>query len=191
MVTLEEQSTLLATQPSDQSRYALAEKIIIDQVTNRDTLLEEIKALKQELTATQKHSEPVNRLDTSTFILQMPGMKDNYKSHLDINAVKKYSDLDATECNTTRPLKPNERTELIEKIVKSRERYPVWNYTDMKKTIHSLQQQFLTNSLFACAHILSSEDEELVLYEAWNKGWTKLSDTDKGARNAKLQSRRS
>ncbi len=53
-----------------------------------------------------------------------PGMKENYKSHLDFNAVKKYSELDATEYNTTRPLKPNERAELIEKIVKSRGRYP-------------------------------------------------------------------
>ena len=61
----------------------------------------EIKTLKQELTATQKHSEPVNLLDTSTFILQIPGMKENYKSHLDINAVKKYSDLDVTEYNTS------------------------------------------------------------------------------------------
>ena len=58
----------------------------------------------------------------------------------------------------------------------------------MKKTIHSLQQQFLTNSLFACTHILSSEDEELALYETWNKGWSKLSENDKDAKNAKLQS---
>ena len=58
----------------------------------------------------------------------------------------------------------------------------------MKKTIHSLQQQLLTNSLFACAHILSSEDEELALYETWNKGWAKLSENDKDAKNAKLQS---
>jgi hypothetical protein len=57
-------------------------------------------------------------------------MKENYKSHLDFNAVKKYSELDATKYNTTRPLKPNERAELIEKIVRSRERYPVQNYKE-------------------------------------------------------------
>jgi len=102
-------------QHSDQERYTLAERIIIDQITHRETLLDRIKALEQELTTTQKSSEPVNRLDTSTFILQIPGMKENYKTHLDFNSVKKYSDLDATEYNTTRPLKPNERSELIEK----------------------------------------------------------------------------
>jgi hypothetical protein len=58
----------------------------------------------------------------------------------------------------------------------------------MKKTIHSLQQQLLTNSLFACAHILNSEDEELALYKTWNRGWATLSENDKDARNAKLQS---
>ena len=58
----------------------------------------------------------------------------------------------------------------------------------MKKTIHSLQQQFLTDSLFACTHILSSEDEDLALDETWNKGWAKLSENDKDAKNAKLQS---
>ena len=115
-------------------------------------------------------------------------MKENNKSHLDINAVKKYSDLDTTEYNRTRTLKPNERTDLTEKIVKSRERCPVRKYTDMKKTTHSLQQQLLTNSLFACAHILSSEDEELVLYETWNKDRSKQSETDKDEQNAKLQS---
>ena len=188
MATLEDLSNLLAIQPDDQERYALAEKIIIDQVTYRDTLIEEIRTLKQELIATQKRAEHASRPDTSNFILQIPGMKENYKRHLDFNAVKEYSDMDATEYNTTRQLKPHEKAELVEKIVKSRERYPVRNYTDMKKTIHSLQQQLLTNSLFACSHILSSEDEGLTLYETWNKGWAKLSETDKDAKNAKLQS---
>ena len=188
MATLEDLSNLLAIQPDDQERYALAEKIIIDQVTYRDTLIEEIRTLKQELTATQKRADHASRPDTSNFILQIPGMKENYKRHLDFNAVKEYSDMDATEYNTTRQLKPHEKAELVEKIVKSRERYPVRNYTDMKKTIHSLQQQLLTNSLFACSHILSSEDEGLTLYETWNKGWAKLSETDKDAKNAKLQS---
>ena len=124
MATLEDLSNLLAIQPDDQERYALAEKIIIDQVTYRDTLIEEIRTLKQELTATQKRAEHASRPDTSNFILQIPGMKENYKRHLDFNAVKEYSDMDATEYNTTRQLKPHEKAELVEKIVKSRERYP-------------------------------------------------------------------
>ena len=35
MTTLEDLSNLLSTQPSDQERYTLAEKIIVDQVTYR------------------------------------------------------------------------------------------------------------------------------------------------------------
>ena len=81
-------------------------------------------------------------------------MKENYKPHLDIGEVKRLSDLDTTECNGSKILKPNEKAELTDKIVRSRDRYPVRNYADMKKTINLLQQQFLTNSPFACAHIL-------------------------------------
>ena len=58
----------------------------------------------------------------------------------------------------------------------------------MKKTINSLQQQFLTNSLYVCSHILGSEDEGMELYATWNKGCSKMSEDDKGAKNAKLQS---
>ena len=54
MATLEELSNLLAAQTSDQERYALAERIIIDQITHRENLLERIKALEQELTASRK-----------------------------------------------------------------------------------------------------------------------------------------
>ena len=84
MATLEELSNLLAAQTSDQERYALAERIIIDQITHRDNLLERIKTLEQELTASRKSPDPVNRLDTSNFILQIPGMKENYRPHLEI-----------------------------------------------------------------------------------------------------------
>ena len=65
-------------------------------------------------------------------------------------------------------LKPNEKTELTDKIVRSRDKYPVRNYADMKKKINSLQQQFLTNSLYVCSHILGSEDEGMELYATWN-----------------------
>ena len=44
-VTLEELSATLAEQPSDQDRYALAEKIIVDQVNYRDNLLAEQKIM--------------------------------------------------------------------------------------------------------------------------------------------------
>ena len=70
MATLEELSNLLVAQTSDQERYTLAERIIIDQITHRENLLERIKALEQELTESRKSPEHVNRLDTSNFILQ-------------------------------------------------------------------------------------------------------------------------
>jgi len=54
MTTLEKLSTLLAAQTSDQERYTLAERIIIDQITHREPLLERIKSLEQVLTATRK-----------------------------------------------------------------------------------------------------------------------------------------
>ena len=56
-VTLEELSSTLGGQTNDQDRYALAEKIIVDQVNHRDKLLEEqktmidkIRDLEQQLT---------------------------------------------------------------------------------------------------------------------------------------------
>jgi hypothetical protein len=50
MPTLEELSNLLTAQTSDQERYSLAERIIIDQITHRDNLLDKIKAMEQERT---------------------------------------------------------------------------------------------------------------------------------------------
>jgi hypothetical protein len=38
--------------------------------------------------------------------------------------------------------------------------------------------------------LLKSEEEELALYDTWNKGWVTLSEKDKDARNAKLTSRK-
>ena len=47
-VTLEELSSTLAEQTSDQDRYDLAEKNIVDQVTHRDQLLAEQEKLLAE-----------------------------------------------------------------------------------------------------------------------------------------------
>jgi hypothetical protein len=51
--------------------------------------------------------------------------------------------------STTRPdiSRAVRRAEIIEKFLRTSERYPVRTYTDMKKTIHSLIQQFLTGKL--------------------------------------------
>ena len=82
---------------------------------------------------------------------------------MDFGKVAVLSDLDATEYNGSRILKPNEKAELTDKIVRTSDKYPIRTFADMKKTMNSLQQQFLTNSLFACAHILGSEDEGMEL----------------------------
>ncbi len=88
MATLEELSNLLTDQTSDQERYTLSERIIVDQITHRDNLLERIKEMEQDLTSSRKSPEHVNHLDTSNFIRQIPGMKENYRPHLDFNTVK-------------------------------------------------------------------------------------------------------
>ena len=106
-------------------------------------------------------------MNSPKFILQIHGIKEYHGSKI---------------------LKSKERVELTDKILRSRDRYPVRNYTDMRNTINSLQQQFLTNSLFTCSHILVSEDEGMELYTTWNKGWAKMSEDEQNAKNAKLQS---
>jgi len=113
---------------------------------------------------------PAKSLDPSKFILQIPDIKENYKQHLDIGKVKLLSNRSSLEYKG-RILKPQERADLIDKIVESREKYPVRNYADMRKTMDSLQQQFLTNSLYACSNILTSEDEAMELYTTWNNEW--------------------
>ena len=192
--TLEQMSSTLANQTTDQDRYALAETIISAQVTQRDKLLveeramvEEIRELKAQIAASRMDTAPDKSLDPSKFILQIPDIRENYKEHLDFGKVELLSNRSSLEYKG-RILKPQERADLIDKIVESRERYPVRNYADMRKTMDSLQQQFLTNSLYACSNILTSENEGMELYTTWNNGWEKLSETDKDAQDAKLQS---
>jgi len=153
---------------NDQDRYALAEKIIVEQVTHRDkmlaeqdkllaeqgrllaeqqTMTEKIRDLEEKLAESHLDPAPIKSLEASKFILQIPAIKENYKPHMHFK-MDVLLDLDATEYNGRRILKPNEKAELTDKIVRSRDRYPIRNFTDMKKAINSLQQQFLTNSLF-------------------------------------------
>jgi hypothetical protein len=187
-------SSTLANQTTDQDRYALSETIITAQVTQRDKLLaeqramvEEIRELKARIATSWMDTAPDKSLDPSKFILQIPDIKENYKQHLDFDKVKLLSNRSSLEYKG-RILKPQERADLIDKIVESREKYPVRNYADMRKTMDSFRQQFLTNSLYACSNILTSEDEGMELYTTWNNGWERLSETDKDAQDAKLQS---
>ena len=191
---MEELSSTLATQANDQDRYVLAETIIVAQVALRDKLLEEqqtmidkIRGLEEKIAASRMDTVSFKNPEPSKFILQIPGITENYKQHLDFGKVKTLSNRSSLEYKG-RILKSQERVDLINKMVESRERYPVRNYADMRKTIDLLQQQFLTNSLYACSHILTSDDEGMELYKTWNDGWEKLSETDKDAQDAKLQS---
>jgi hypothetical protein len=122
---------------------------------------------------------PAKSLDPSKFILQIPDIKENYMQHLDFGKVKLLSNHSSLEYKG-RILKPQERADLIDKTVEIREKYPVRNYADMRKTMDSLRQQFLTNSLYAYSNILTSEarseDEGMELYMTWNNGWDKLSE---------------
>ena len=65
--------------------------------------------------------------------------------------------------STTRPdiSRAMSRAELIENFVKTSERYPVRTCTDMKKTIYSLIQEFLTDKL----SFRHPEEGEHALYE--------------------------
>jgi len=84
--TLEQMNSTLADQTTDQDRYALAETIIAAQVTQRDKLLaeqramvEEIRELKARIAASRMDTAPAKSLDPSKFILQIPDIKENYK----------------------------------------------------------------------------------------------------------------
>ncbi len=150
-------------------------------------MIDKIRDLEAQIAESRLDTASVEILDPSKFILQIPGITENYKQHLDFGKVKVLPNRNALEYKG-RTLKPHEKAELTDKIVRSTDRYPVRNYADMRKTIDSLQQQFLTNSLYACSHILVSEEEGMDLYTGWNNGWDKLSEADKDAQNAKLQS---
>jgi hypothetical protein len=164
--TMEELSSTLATQVNDQDRYALAETIIVAQVALRDkllgeqqTMIDKIRGLEEKIATSRMDTVPSKNLEPSRFILQIPGITENYKQHLDFGKVKTLSNRSSLEYKG-RILKSQERVDLINKMMEIREKYPVRNYADMRKTIDSLQQQFLTNSLYSCSHILKLQDLE-------------------------------
>ncbi len=75
--------------------------------TEQKIMVDKIRDLEEQLAESRLNPEPIKRLNTPKFILQIPGMKENYKPHLDIGEVKGLSDLDATEYNGSKILKPN------------------------------------------------------------------------------------
>jgi hypothetical protein len=66
--TLEQMSSTLSNQTTDQDRYALAETIIAAQVTQRDKLLAEQRAMVEAAIREHKHS-------IKSIILNMPKAK--------------------------------------------------------------------------------------------------------------------
>ena len=76
--------------------------------------LGKIQALENQLQAVEGDPRAINK-QTPAFI-QIPGMKENYKRHLDFNAVKEYSDMDPTEYNTTRRLSHMKRLSLLRRL---------------------------------------------------------------------------
>ena len=58
----------------------------------------------------------------------------------------------------------------------------------MRNTIHWLQQKLHSNSLHACANILTSTNEGLDLYKEWHTYWTTSTEEGESAKNAKIQS---
>ena len=83
---------------------------------------DKIRDLEQQLPESTLNPELIKSLNTPKFILQIPGIKENYKLHLDFSEVKGLSDLDSTEYHGSKILKPNEKSELTDKIVRSTER---------------------------------------------------------------------
>ena len=88
-------------------------------------MIDKIRDLEGQIAESRLNPEPIKSLNTPQFILQIPGIKENYKQHLDFGEVKVLSALDATEYHGSKILKPNEKAELTDKIVRSRDRYPV------------------------------------------------------------------
>ena len=76
-------------------------------------MIEKIKDLEEQLSESCSDPVPIKSLETSKFILQIPDITENYKPHMDFDKVAVLSDLDATEYNGSKILKPNEKAVLV------------------------------------------------------------------------------
>jgi hypothetical protein len=101
------------------------------------------------------HSPSLNSSDTK--------VNDKYFECIEI--AKKYSDLQNIQYYNGRLFKSKERADIIDRLTTPREKHPVTNFTEMRKTIHWLQQKLHTYSLHACADILDPKHEGRDLYE--------------------------
>jgi len=171
---VKEQKDLLETK--DNERKDLLEnndKLLHEQedlLHERETLLAmsaqqlgKIQALENRLQAVEGHPGAI--INQAPTFIQIPDTKANGKYFECIEIAKKYSDLQNIQYYNGRLFKSKERADIIDRLTTPREKHPVTNFTEMRKTIHWLQQKLHTYSLHACADILDPKHEGRDLYE--------------------------
>ena len=80
------------------------------------------------------HHGATNNKQTPAFI-QIPDTKANDKYFECIEIAKKYSDLQNIQYYNGRLFKSKERADIIDRLTTPREKHPVTNFTEMRKTI--------------------------------------------------------
>ena len=186
---------LLAAQPNDRERYALAEKIILELVNKNERLLKERQDLLEARDIERKElldkndkllavsAQQLGRIQTLEKQLEAveeyPGDNNIKKTpafihipdtkanrrHFEYIEIVKCSDLQTSQFYNARVLKPKERAYIVDRLTTARADYPVTNYKGMRNTIHWLQQKLHSNSLHVCTNILTSKNEGLDLYK--------------------------
>ena len=192
-----EQKELLETK--DNERKDLLEnndKLLHEQedlLHERETLLAmsaqqlgKIQALEKRLQAVEGHPGAI--INQAPTFIQIPDTKANGKYFECIEIAKKYSDLQNIQYYNGRLFKSKERSDIIDRLTTPREKHPVTNFTEMRKTIHWLQQKLHTYSLHACADILDPKHEGRDLYEKWHTYWKNPNEEGKMAIGEKIQS---
>ena len=142
--------------PTTKDRYVLAEKNIVDQVNYRDNLLAEqkimgdkIRDLEQQRAESRLNPELTKSLNTPKFILQIPGIKENYKLHLDFGEVKGLSDLDSTEYHGSKILLLYRSNTLVQMYL--RICWVSMRYTSSGSTFHRRPLMLLCATLSRCS----------------------------------------
>ena len=165
---LKEQTDLLKTRDNERKELLNERQELLENNNNliatSTEQLGKIQALEKQLEAVEGHHGAINNKQTPAFI-QIPDTKANDKYFECIEIAKKYSDLQNIQYYNGRLFKSKERADIIDRLTTPREKHPVTNFTEMRKTIHWLQQKLHTYSLHACADILDPKHEGRDLYE--------------------------
>ena len=201
---LKEQKDLLKTKDNEHKELLDERKDLLenndkllheqeDLLHERETLLAmsaqqlgKIQALEKRLQAVEGHPGAI--INQAPTFIQIPDTKANGKYFECIEIAKKYSDLQNIQYYNGRLFKSKERADIIDRLTTPREKHPVTNFTEMRKTIHWLQQKLHTYSLHACADILDPKHEGRDLYEKWHTYWKNPNEEGKMAIGEKIQS---